>query len=34
MKSWKSENSDWEFSTKLVPQDYFICDGVDLFQIN
>ena len=34
MKSWKTENSEKEFSTKLVSQDYFICDDVELFQIN
>ena len=34
MNSWKSENSEKEFSTKLVLQDCFICDDVDLFQIN
>ena len=30
----KSENSVKAFSSKLVPQDYFICEDVDLFQIN
>ena len=34
MKNWKSENSVKEFSSKLVPQDYFIYEDVDLFQIN
>ena len=34
MKSWNSDNPEKDLSTKLVSQDYFICDEFDLFQIN
>ena len=34
IKSWKSENSEKEFSSKLVQQDYSILGEVELFQIN